>query len=53
MWSTDYPHNSSTWPDSRDQLSSYLRPELGVDEVAAIVGGNALRLYDLVLSTPR
>jgi predicted TIM-barrel fold metal-dependent hydrolase len=47
MWSTDYPHNSSTWPDSRQGLSGYLRPEVGVEEVAAIVGGNALRLYGL------
>ena len=47
MWSTDYPHNSSTWPDSRQRLSSYLRPELAADEVAAIVGGNARRLYNV------
>ena len=47
MWSTDYPHNSSTWPDSFEHLSGALRPELEVDDVARIVGGNTVDLYQL------
>jgi predicted TIM-barrel fold metal-dependent hydrolase len=47
MWSTDYPHNSSTWPNSRDHLGRQLRPELSLDEVRGLVGGNARGLYTL------
>ena len=52
MWSTDYPHNSSTWPNSFEQLSGSLRPELHDDEVAAIVGGNAAALYGIDTPAP-
>jgi len=45
LWSTDYPHNSSTWPRSLEHLAGQLRPELDIAEVSGMVGGNALALY--------
>ncbi len=46
MWASDYPHSDSTWPHSREVID---RDFVGVDagEVAAIVGGNAQRLYQI------
>jgi predicted TIM-barrel fold metal-dependent hydrolase len=44
LWSSDYPHNDSTWPRSRDITAEYLDgvPE---DERRLILGENAARLY--------
>ena len=44
LWSTDYPHNGSTWPASRDVLSKIMR---GVpdEERHQIVAGNVAELY--------
>lgn len=44
MWSSDYPHSGANWPNSwkviEDQFS-----DVPDDEKAAILAGNALRLY--------
>ncbi len=44
MWGTDYPHPEGTWPATRAQMLDAFR---GVpdDETAAMLGGNAARLY--------
>ena len=45
MWGSDYPHIEGTWPQSQARLLESLAG-LPADEVAAIVGGNALAVYD-------
>jgi predicted TIM-barrel fold metal-dependent hydrolase len=44
MWGSDYPHDEGTFPFTREALANTFA---GIDpnEVAAIVGGNAARLY--------
>jgi predicted TIM-barrel fold metal-dependent hydrolase len=46
MWGSDYPHNDSTWPDSRETLDRILAgvPE---DERRLITYENAARLYGI------
>ena len=49
MWSSDYPHTVSTWPNSREVVE---RDLMGVpeDEKEKIIRGNAARLYGLDLT---
>ena len=44
MWSSDYPHGGSDWPESRAAIDRYFDgvPE---DERHQILAGNALRIY--------
>ncbi len=44
MWGTDFPHPEGTWPETRKQMVEAFH---GVpqDELAAMLGGNAARLY--------
>jgi predicted TIM-barrel fold metal-dependent hydrolase len=44
MWGTDYPHLEGTWPNTRKALRETFAdyPE---DEIRAILGGNAARVY--------
>jgi predicted TIM-barrel fold metal-dependent hydrolase len=44
MWSSDYPHTGSDWPDSWTTIDTYMEgvPE---GEKHALLAGNALRLY--------
>ena len=44
MWGSDYPHPEGSWPVTRDQMIDAFHgvPE---DELAAMLGGNAARLY--------
>jgi predicted TIM-barrel fold metal-dependent hydrolase len=44
MWGSDYPHQESTWPKSREILDKILA-EVPADEKALIAGENAARLY--------
>jgi predicted TIM-barrel fold metal-dependent hydrolase len=48
MWSNDYPHGSSTWPNSRDVIRRDLG-HLSRDEQIKLVRGNVARLYQLSL----
>ena len=48
MWSNDYPHGSSTWPNSRDVIRRDLS-HLSRDDQAKLVRGNVARLYRLNL----
>jgi predicted TIM-barrel fold metal-dependent hydrolase len=44
MWGSDYPHPEGSWPETRAQMTDSFHgvPE---DELAAMLGGNAARVY--------
>ena len=44
MWGSDYPHPEGSWPYTRDQMIETFRA-LPEDELAAMLGGNAARVY--------
>jgi len=44
MWGSDYPHPEGSWPHTREQMIDTLRG-LPDPEIAAILGGNAARVY--------
>lgn len=46
MWSTDYPHSGSDWPNSRITLDRLFR-DVPMAEVRKMLHGNAKRLYRL------
>jgi predicted TIM-barrel fold metal-dependent hydrolase len=48
MWSSDYPHTVSTWPNSQEVVARFFQgvPE---DEKSKIVRENAIKLYGLDL----
>src|SRR3954470_12367087 len=46
MWSTDFPHPATTWPNSRDSVDSVFEG-VPADERELIVAGNAARVYGL------
>jgi predicted TIM-barrel fold metal-dependent hydrolase len=48
MWSSDYPHNDSTWPRSHEIIQENLG-DLPPSDLAQIVYGNAARLYGIEL----
>ena len=46
MWGTDYPHPEGTWPNTAQRMRETFRG-LPEEDVAAMLGGNALAFYDL------
>jgi uncharacterized protein len=46
MWSTDYPHQVSSWPNSRETIERQFQgvPE---EERRAMLSGNAERIWSL------
>ncbi len=54
MWASDYPHPEGTFPESRAVVERIFAG-VPADEVAAIAGGNAARVYgiDLAAATER
>jgi predicted TIM-barrel fold metal-dependent hydrolase len=46
MWSTDYPHSVTLWPNSREHIA---RLTAGLDEVdrTKVLSGNAARVYGI------
>jgi predicted TIM-barrel fold metal-dependent hydrolase len=46
MWSTDYPHTGTDWPNSRVTIARVFRG-LPDDEVRAMLHGNCKQLYRL------
>ena len=46
LWATDYPHPDSTWPESQQVIRTHFEG-VDVDDMRAIVGGNAARVYGL------
>ncbi|MEU7167505.1 amidohydrolase family protein [Streptomyces morookaense] len=53
MWGSDYPHDEGTHPHSREALR-LAYADLPAEETAAMLGGNAARVYgfDLALLAP-
>ena len=50
-WGSDYPHQESTWPKSREILDEMLEHEgCTEDEKAAIAGENLARVYNVDLN---
>jgi predicted TIM-barrel fold metal-dependent hydrolase len=49
MWGTDYPHPEGSWPDTPRQMAGSLGG-LPEPELAAVLGLNAAKLYDLDLA---
>jgi predicted TIM-barrel fold metal-dependent hydrolase len=50
MWSTDYPHDTTDWPNSRVTIERQFSG-LPVDEVRAMLHTNAAELYGLALAS--
>jgi len=48
LWASDYPHPDSIWPNSQRTISETMG-HMAIDDVRAICGGNAARLYGLDL----
>ena len=51
MWSSDYPHGASTWPNSKtviDHTLGHLAPEI----FSKVVRGNVTKLYNLPAVAP-
>ena len=46
QWGSDYPHQESTFPKSREILEEILA-DCTEEERAKIAGGNAARVYNL------
>ncbi len=46
MWGSDYPHPEGTWPNTTPQMVETFRG-LPEDDIAAMLGGNALAFYGL------
>jgi predicted TIM-barrel fold metal-dependent hydrolase len=46
MWSTDYPHSETTWPESR-KVMDWQFDGVPEEEIRPIVHDNALRFYGL------
>jgi len=46
MWSSDYPHVNSSWPESRMYIEKHFG-DVPPEERSKMVGGNAARLYGL------
>jgi predicted TIM-barrel fold metal-dependent hydrolase len=46
MWSSDYPHTDTTWPDSKKYIEESLAG-VPADERQKILAGNAVKVYAL------
>ena len=46
MWSSDYPHGESTWPDSREKIEAWFA-DIPEESTHNIVFENARRLYSI------
>ncbi len=44
MWGSDYPHPEGSWPETRARLDESFKG-VPIDEVAAMLGGNAAEFY--------
>jgi predicted TIM-barrel fold metal-dependent hydrolase len=51
MWSSDYPHQNSTWPRSREVIARDLA-HLGPDDREKLLSRNAAELHQLTLPEP-
>ncbi len=46
MWSSDYPHTDTTWPDSKKYIEETFTG-VGPEDRHKILAGNAIKLYNL------
>jgi len=46
MWGSDFPHPEGSWPNTHDQMVKAMAG-LSDDEIAAQLGGNAVKFYNL------
>jgi predicted TIM-barrel fold metal-dependent hydrolase len=46
MWGSDYPHPEGTWPQTDQQMFDTFH-DIPEEEIAAMVGGNAIHFYGL------
>ncbi|MCG8591113.1 MAG: amidohydrolase [Proteobacteria bacterium] len=44
LWGSDYPHPEGTWPETQKQMRETFHG-LPLEEIAAMLGGNAARFY--------
>jgi predicted TIM-barrel fold metal-dependent hydrolase len=51
MWSNDYPHGNSTWPNSRDIVARDMG-DLPADIRAKLLRENVAKLYDVKVPSP-
>jgi hypothetical protein len=51
MWSNDFPHGNTTWPNSREIIARDLSM-LPEDVRAKLLRENVARLYGLTIPTP-
>lgn len=47
MWAADYPHNSSTWPNSRKYIDENVVTLLDESQQRKVLCENAIRIYNL------
>jgi predicted TIM-barrel fold metal-dependent hydrolase len=46
MWSTDYPHSVTLWPNSHEHIAR-LTDGLSEADTAKVLSGNAARVYGI------
>jgi hypothetical protein len=46
MWSNDYPHQNSTWPNSREVIARDMA-HLAAADRAKLLNANVMKLYNL------
>ena len=46
LWGSDFPHDEGTWPDTAEALHATFSG-VPADELRAMLGGNAIRVYGL------
>ncbi len=51
MWSSDYPHQNSTWPHSRDVIARDLG-QLPAEDREKLVSRNVIDLHKLAIPEP-
>jgi hypothetical protein len=51
MWSNDFPHGNSTWPNSREVIARDLG-DLATPVRAKLVRENVARLYNIEVPSP-
>ena len=49
MWSNDYPHANSTWPNSREVIAEHLG-HLTPETRTKVLSTNVSRLYNIAVS---
>ena len=51
MWSNDYPHQNSTWPNSREVIARDMA-HLAAADRAKLLNANVTKLYGLQVAAP-